>query len=245
MKKMLWRIVFVVVVLLIVAVLAVVLSLDRIVKTGIETVGPKLTKVPVTVDSVHISLLGGSGNINQFVVGNPEGFNATNAISIGKLHLSLKAGSIFSDKVVIKSIEITNPDITLEQTLHGNNLKTILNNVEGNGTAATNSTTPSETSAKKIEVDDFLISGAKVHVMVQGYGGTVTIPTIHLTNLGTSEGGITAGDLVKRVLQEVVSEAVKAAGNVSKGALKEEAGKALENTKSKVSEGLNNLLKKK
>ena len=220
MKKILLRVGIGLVILLVVAVLAVGFFLDGIVKRGIETFGPKQTKVDVKVSGVRLSLLSGSGQIKGLVVGNPAGFKAPQAISVGSATLALKPSSLFSDKIVIRKIEVLAPEITLEVSLKGNNLNRILANVnEASGGGATNATAPpQETSAgKKLEVDDFLIKDARVSVAVTELGGqpkSVTIPEIHLTNLGTGPEGITGAELLKRILPVIEKEALKAGSTV-------------------------------
>ncbi len=59
-------------------------------------------------------------------------------------------------------------------------------------------------SSKKFEVDDLLITGAKVHVSLtdlQGKEMTLSLPPIHLTDLGKNPEGITATDLTRSVLR--------------------------------------------
>ena len=96
-----------------------------------------------------------------------------------------------------------------------------------NGGPASTNTTANAKPAKKIEVDDLLITGAKVHVSLTGLGGkemTLPLPDIHLTDLGKGSGGLTATDLTRAVLQAITSATVKAVGdaatNVGKGAEK-------------------------
>ena len=48
-----------VVVLGVIALVVVALFLDGIVKTGVNTIGPKIVKVPLTLDSIHIGILSG------------------------------------------------------------------------------------------------------------------------------------------------------------------------------------------
>jgi len=129
MKKLLVRIFIGLVVLLIAAVLIAGFSLDGIVKRGIETFGPKLTKVDIKLDKVALSLFSGSGKIDGLVVGNPEGFKTPQAIRVGSISLVLSPGSLLSDKVVIKSITVDAPEITYETGAGGSNLKKILANL--------------------------------------------------------------------------------------------------------------------
>jgi hypothetical protein len=69
--------------------------------------------------------------------------------------------------------------------------------------------------AKKLQVDDFLISGGKVNVSASMLGGktaTVPLPEIHLTNLGQGPEGITPAELTKKILSAVLDGALKSVG---------------------------------
>ena len=255
MKKLLIRISIAVVILLILGVVAVCLSLDSAVKHGIETVGPMLTKVEVKLDSVNLSLLSGGGKIKGLLVGNPEGYKTPSAIQVGSASMALKPGSVFSDKVIIKSINLQAPEITFETDLKGNNLSKILSNLQAftGGSDSSSQQTASKGSSKKLEVDDFLISGAKLHVSLTTLGGksaTVPLPEIHLTGLGQGPDGITAAELTKVVFQEIEKSAVQAAGtavtDLSKDAagLTKGLGGAATGTVDKVTKGLGGLFKK-
>ena len=61
MKKLFIRLLIALVVVVILAVLAVGLFLDGVIKRGVETFGPRLTKVDIKLSSVSLSLLSGAG----------------------------------------------------------------------------------------------------------------------------------------------------------------------------------------
>jgi hypothetical protein len=228
-KIILWLVIGVAVVV-IVGVVAVALSLDKIVKTGIETVGPRITQTTLTVSSVNISLLSGSAGINGLVLGNPEGFKTPSAISLGKAAVSIVPKSILADKVIIHSVEVHDAEITFEGSPFGaNNLSKLMDNVNslaGKTTPDTNAPAASPAkktgTARKLQVDDFLISGAKVHASITGIPGvalkeiTVPIPDIHFSNLGQGPDGITAGELTQKILQEVSTDTIKAVADNAK-----------------------------
>ncbi|HTB86153.1 MAG TPA: AsmA family protein, partial [Candidatus Sulfotelmatobacter sp.] len=206
-KKIILGLVVIFVVLLIIAVITGAVFLGQIVKTGIERVTPPMTKTSVTVDSVGLSILSGGAGLNNFVIGNPDpaNYQSTNAISVGKIAVSLEPKSLFGDKIVIHSVEVRSPDITFEGNPFGkNNLQTIMDNVNAaaGGTVVKSTNTPAAQPAqqagagKKIEVDDFVLAGAKVTARITDIGSTpivvtLTIPDIHFTNLGTGPDGIT------------------------------------------------------
>jgi len=257
MKKLLLRIGIVVAVLVVLAVVAVKLFLDSAVKKGVETIGPELTKVSITLDSIHISVFSGSGSIKELVVGNPEGYKTPTSIKVGFASLAVKPMSVLGDKIIIPSIHLESPEITFEGGIGKNNLNQILANVEaatgGSSTSNGANAQPaagSKGASRKLEVDDFLISGAKLNVSVMGMGTNsraITLPDIHLTNLGTGPGGITVADLTKKVLQEIVGSATKSAATALTGLGKdaENVGKSAEGEAGKIGKGIENLLKKK
>lgn len=239
MKKLIRIGIFGVIVLVIIGVI-VAMSLESIIKKGVETVGPKITKVDIKLDGVSLSALTGSGAIKGLVVGNPEGYKAATAIKVGSASLQVVPKSLLSNKIVVHSINVQAPEITLEGGLKDNNLTKILANVQefaGTSDKAGGKGTEDKSASKKLQVDEFVVSGAKVTVALSMLGGkplSVTLPDITLKDLGTGTDGITPGELMSKVFSEVVDktlttvassvgklgkEAVGAAGDVGKGAV--------------------------
>jgi hypothetical protein len=220
--------------LLIAAILVAALFLDGIVKKGVETFGPQITKVSIKLDEVHIGLLTGSAKVKGLVVGNPEGFKAPSSISVGLAEVGVNPFSILSDKIVVRAIHVESPEITFEGGLSGNNLSKILDNVDAiakaGGPPSANTNAPAKAAgkpAKKIEVDDFLITGAKVHGTLVLFGGkeviipSLPLPDIHLSNLGKGGDGLTPTDLTRAIVGAITSATVKtvasAATDIGKG----------------------------
>ncbi|HSU52457.1 MAG TPA: AsmA family protein [Candidatus Dormibacteraeota bacterium] len=257
MKKIISRIFLGLLILVILAAVAVHLFLDSAVKRGVETIGPSVTKVPIKLNSISISLLSGSGKVKGLTVGNPEGYKTPSSIQVGSASLELSPGSIFSPKVVIKSIVVEGPEITFETDFKGNNLSKILDNVQKSSGTSTNEPSkpaqpaePAANQGKKLEVDDFVIKGAKMHVSVTtlNQSATVPLPDIHLTNLGTGPEGITPAELTERVLSEIekvaVQQSASVMGDISKGA-QFMARDVQSNVVNKVTKGIGDLFKKK
>src|SRR5581483_12024276 len=164
MKKILRWGLIAILLLIVLGALAVHFFLDGAIKHGVETKGPELARVDVKLEGVHISPLSGSGNLKGLLIGNPEGYKSPHAITVSNASLALKPASLLGDKLIIHSINLQAPDINLEIGLGGNNLSKILDNL--NQTTAGSSPNEKEKEKKegrKMQVDDFLISGAKVH----------------------------------------------------------------------------------
>jgi uncharacterized protein involved in outer membrane biogenesis len=267
MKKLVIRLLVALVIVIIVAVLAIGLFLDRAIKAGVETVGPMVTGVDVKLHSLRLSLLSGSGDLHGLVVGNPSGFKTPWAINVGTASFALEPRSLLSGKIIIKSISVQEPQITFETDLRANNLSRILANVQAVARSGEKAPTkPSEAAqpkearaGKKLEVDDFLIKGGKIHVIVTnasvialgGQSAMKALPDIHLQDLGKGPDGITAAELTQRVLEAILPAAVQAAADVvadiKKGALymSKDLGKGDTNAVEKVTKGLGDLFKKK
>ena len=258
LKKILLIVVILVVVLGIAAAVFVGMFFDQIVKKGIETVAPTITQTSVTVSSVHIGVFSGAARINGLIVGNPPEFKTTNAISLGKAAVSVEPKSLFADKLVIHSVEIRDPQITFEGSpLGDNNLQKILDNVSGtpNTNAAAAPPATAKKAGKKLQVDEFLISGAKVTAHITGLEGepfSVVIPDIHFTSLGTGPDGITAAELTQKIIKEISNDALKAVvdraknmvGKNADALLKGAAGKAVGENADKLKKGIGNLFGK-
>ena len=254
MKKIIVRLLIVLVVLALLAGVAAHLFLDSAVKRTVESVGSDLMKVQVKLDLVNLSLLSGSGKIKGLVVSNPEGYKTPSAISVGTASVALQASSLLSDKTIIRSIDVQAPEVTFETDLTQNNLSKLLANLrESSGGGKEPGQTNAAKTSKKLEVDDFRISGGKVRVNVStiGKSATVALPEIHLKDLGREGEGITPAELSSKVLEELLAAATRAAtaavADIAKGAvfLSNEPGKAATNAVDKVTHGIGDLLKSK
>ena len=231
MKKWLVRIVLVLVVLLVAAIVTVAMFLNDIVKKGVETAGPRITKVDVKLESAQLSPFSGKATLKGFFLGNPPGYTTDSAIKVANVSVSLQPSSLFHDKVVIQSIHINAPQITLEGSLKENNLTKI----QGNVSAASASSSSGGSSAqngtsKKLQVTDIVISGAVLRVKSPLLGDkllSVTLPEIHLTDLGTGPQGITPAELADKVMHALLKESGPAFANLA-ASLGETVGKEAE-----------------
>jgi uncharacterized protein involved in outer membrane biogenesis len=230
-RKWILRAVAGLVLVLVVVIVAVAFSLGAIVKRGVERIGPSATRVEVKLKSAEVWLLAWRVQLNGFVLGNPPGYTMPSAIAVDSVSVRVKPGSVFSDKLVLESIKFTAPVITLEGGYTGDNLKKIEQNLDdyiGSSSTAPNASAPSSSAAKperKLQVNDLVITGAKLQVNTKLSGGrtiTLSIPEIHLTDLGTSPQGITAVEVGQRALHAVLDSAATAlaknAGGLGEGA---------------------------
>ena len=225
MKRFLVRVGLLLVVLVVVALVGVNLFMGSIIKKGVETVGPAVTKVDVKLDDASLGILSGSGKLKGLLIGNPEGFKTPSAIRVGSMEVSMVPRSVFSDKVIIHSIRVLAPEVTFEGGLQGNNLSKLLDNIRGssgNGTSGGNK--QSGAAGRKIQVDDLVVAGGKIDLSVgllAGAAASVPLPDIHMADLGQGPEGITAAELSEKLLRTILESATQAAagglGSIGKG----------------------------
>jgi hypothetical protein len=258
MKSTLVKIIAALVVVAVIAVAALFLSLNSIVKNGVTSFGPEVIKAPIQLDGVSISALSGSGEIRGLVIGNPEGFKTPNAVKLGAASLQVKPMSLLGDKIVVQSIKADGAEITFEGSLSGSNLSKIQENVDAYvasllGPAGKEEKKPA-TPGKKLQVDELVISNAKINLSMTILGGksaTVPLPDIKLTGLGQGEQGVTPAEVIKVVLKEVMTKTTEAVGGFLSGAGKaltdaaKNVGGAAADAAKGVTKGIGDLFKKK
>lgn len=234
-----------------VALYLVTSNLGGVVKKAIEVAGPKITQTPVTVDKVHLSPSSGSGSIEGFVLGNPAGYTGPHAMRVGSARLEVDPASVLSDKIHVRSIAVSGLEVVIEGGLGDNNLQQILANIDR---FTAGEKTSEGSKKKKIQVDDFLLTGTKVDVklgVLAGKGVSLTLPDIHLTNLGSGGDGMSPGELSRKVFGEAVDQILPAvaakvaqSGNLGKG-LGKDAVDAAKGLLDKAAGGVGDLFKKK
>jgi len=260
--KTLLKIGAVVVLLIVVALTVIALYLDAMIKAGVEAVGPRITGTPMKLDGVNLSLLSGQARLKGLVVGNPPGFQTERAFKLADAKVKVDLKTALSNKLVIEEILIDGPEITYEGGLSGSNISKIQENVTAFGKsvapkdAAESKAQKKDPTQKKVQINHFILKNAQVNASATGLKGqtmAVTMPDIHLKDIGRESGGIapeTAAAEVfaainKSVVQSVagagklLEKGAEAVGEAAKG-IGSEAGK----TGSKAVEGLKGLFGK-
>jgi len=185
-------------------------NINSIVEKAIETTGPELLGVPVTIGSVNISLLSGSGEIRELKIGNPEGYAGDYAFSLDRVLIEVEPISFTTDKIHVKSIVIDSPSIAYEGDFKKSNLQQLQENIESKVLATAqdanqeSDTDPAQDSTK-LQIDHFSLSKANALVSLSFLSGeplVVTLPTIELNDFGKAEDK-TAADAVNEILAEL------------------------------------------
>jgi hypothetical protein len=198
---------FVSVTIVVLLFIGITLSLDRIVKSGIESIGSEMTGTQVRVKSVSISPISGSGTINGFTVANPDGFDGELMMNIAELSISLDVTSLLSDEILVYEIILNEPGFYIEQTLSGNNVMQILDNMDA--------TAESESSETSMIIERFYMENAGIYAGAtfgEDVEASYIIDSLEIRDIGrdneTADTIETIAELADKVADEVLSEAV-------------------------------------
>jgi uncharacterized protein involved in outer membrane biogenesis len=223
MKKVLLWILGIVVVLLVGVTFVAMFHLGGIIKTGVETMGPKYTGSSVTLESAYLRPVTGIAKLKGLVVGNPKGFKTPSAIRLGELSINLEMASLSTDTIIIESIVIDGLEITMEGVFGRNNLKAIMEHVEAQAPAkpAEGEAEPQKPAGKtapgkKVVIKDLVVSNGKIGIsgaLMVGKQLSLPLPTIHLTGLGEKSAGVTVGEAISLFMDAIMKSAFSAVGS--------------------------------
>lgn len=211
-------------------------ALNKGIKSGVETYGPRVTQTPVTLGEANLSIFSGTGTLTSLLVGNPEGFKSENIFALGEIDLKVDTSTVFSDKIVIDHIIIQRPEISYEQSLLGSNVKQLMDNIEAfTGPKEATEAEADTGASKQVVIRKLLIEEATVYVGAMGIGQTISLPRIEMENIGEGGERITMAEaldlIVAKVLQSI-GPALSGAGDLLKAggqAALDSATKQLEN----------------
>ena len=236
-------------------------SLDAIIKTGVETMGPQILGTPVLIEDVDVSLLAGGGilegTLTGLVIKNPEGFHTDHALSLPKIRIRVDQDSILSDTVIIDEIIIDQPEIILEGRLNGpSNLETIQKRIKDYSTEeSSHEAEPEEHEAsseegKHVFIRKVFVRKSHIHLSMtalQGQSLEFTLPNIQLNDIGKNEEGTSFQAASAQIFEAIYTDVLKVIPNSTqllgrgvkdmKGSIKE-LGKAAEKVGKDLLKGL-------
>ncbi|MBE0602784.1 MAG: hypothetical protein IH611_04025 [Deltaproteobacteria bacterium] len=211
------------------AALVLLLSgLDRIVAAAIEKYGSEATGTGVTVYSVRIRPAAGEGSIRNLSVENPRGFSLPDAIRLEDITISVDAGSVTGDPLVIDKVVVRSPLITYEVNEAGeSNMDAIRKNLKKSRKTGAPKGKEKDEGGRKIVIRKLIIERGKVDVRVASLSDkplSARLSRIELNNLGGKDGDSPSG-IARQIAGPLLKEASLSASGAGIGRL---FGKATE-----------------
>lgn len=185
-----------------VAVIAVALSLNAIVKRGIEHGSERAVGLSTKVGSVSLGILKGNFGMSSFQIKNPEGFQADNIITLRDSRLSVGLPSILADTVVVDNLTLRGIELNLELRNTTGNFQPLLDNLERQPSG-------SEDGGKQLVIKELIIQDITAQISAQAPGLgideklRIETPEIRLTGVGVG-GGVNVSQLTSIVVTRVL-----------------------------------------
>lgn len=219
------RNVLITLVVLIVALLAFVqFGLGFTVRKGAAVAGPAVIGTSIDIGHAKVRPLSGIVNLSELVVGPPEGFKA-NVFEMNQFLVVFDPASLLTDTIVIKEIKILNPVVSYELSGIHHNIGAIMDRLESlQGQATTDAKPDSKAEtrakpAKKVIIEHFLFSGAKIRIAsttLGGKGAVLPMPVIELHDIGKKSGGATSVEVITEIFGSIAKGIL---GTLADGAL--------------------------
>jgi uncharacterized protein involved in outer membrane biogenesis len=177
--------------------------LDPLITKAINTYGPEITGTDVRTDDVRVSFLSGEATVKNFLLGNPKGFRSAHAMKAASITVDLELGSLLGDTIVVKRIEVIQPDVIYEKRGATDNFKTIARHAELKAKEAgiVSGEAGKEKPGKKLLIREFIIRGGRVTLhtpdLPSGTAGAA-LPDIHLRDVGRD--GAPPSEVFNRIL---------------------------------------------
>lgn len=220
-------------------------NLDNIVKSAIEKYGSEATQTSVQVASVKIVLQDGSGAVRGLTVGNPQGFSAPQAFSLGEVATQIDLKSLSKDIPVIEHITVRAPEVFFELNEKGqNNLDKLKQNLQsGASTSGSSSSGKQDGPEPKLIIRKLVFADGSIHARVVPLDKKyeLKLPDIVMNDLGGKTGATPSqiasqalGILTERALAEVRKRGI----DQYKEKLEGEVNKRLDTEKEKLGDKL-------
>ena len=134
MVKFLCRLIAWIIALVLIALVALLIFIDPIIKGVVENFGPEIAGVRFKLESISVSLFRGRVEIKNLYMYNPEGFNSEYAVKLGDVAMETEVMSwIGKKKGIIREIRLRDVTVNYETpfpNVTDSNIQAILDNVK-------------------------------------------------------------------------------------------------------------------
>ncbi len=208
-------------------------NINQIVKEAVETVGPQVTQTHVGLRDVDIKPTKGRGELNHFVIGNPEGFSSPYLLKWDAIAIEIDPASVRSDVIVVNDMIIRGVNIKAEQKGTGTNIQALLDNISSESEESQSSAEESsEAEDIKLALSHIVFADNDVELITEKWGSyTLSMPSFELSGLGDKNNGLTPEELGKAILKPVLKQIKDQMEDRLKGIAKEKLEEKLKEKK--------------
>ncbi len=191
-------------------------NLGPIIKKAVNTYGPEITQTQVQLGDAGVSLFSGEVKLQDFLVGNPKGFNTPQAMKVGSIYVNVDEKSLTGNPIVIDKIEVVAPEITYERSGRDDNFNALLRNVKkrsgggkSGGDAPKKAKTDDSGGGKKLLIRSMVIKDGRVNLTAKIMAGktvTAELPLIEIKDVGGQKEGVSPAKAFNLILAELYKQ---------------------------------------
>jgi hypothetical protein len=251
----------IIIALIIIVFLAVViglLSIDGILRAAIPTAIKTQLKVDASVSKAHLGITSGTIEITNLKIGNPEGYQFENILEANSIFVQTSISGLMGNPVEIQQVKLDNIKMVIEQKGLTSNLNDILKAMPAKDEKKAEPT-EADKKSKSVHITSVDISNISVTVKLLPLPGksdavTLHIASLHLSDVGGENESLAdvIGKIFRKISEEVASQGKDIIPSDVLGSLEGslgDAGKVLEKagkeTTEKATDALKNIFKKK
>lgn len=256
--KIVPKLILTLVILLLLAMIGLLLTVDSLTKKGIQEGGQYALGVATNVQSVKLSLFNGQMVIDNLVISNPEGFVSPHLMKMDQFDIEVTPISVMGNTVQVRRFILNGLDVNIDQEGVKNNFSAVMDRINQISPASGQPKGASADNGKKIKVDRIVIKNVVAHVNLPlGQDPLrIELPVIELDNVSSDNSGSTIAQIMSRVIPATLAAILKEGKDIlpadlsavmnkdlvaTAGALGEEGSKVLQN----ISPELNKLFPKR
>jgi len=179
-------------------------NLDGVLQTVIQNHGSKVLTTELHVAEIRTDRQRGRGSIAGIEIANPPGFSETNIIQLGKITFRVNTEKTSITPIILNEVVIRGADAVYEINDAGiSNVDTLKRQIHTQRYRKSENRSPLKFIIRKLIVET---SMARLRTPATGKGSKrIRLPKVMMHNMGASNGGITSGEVMRRLTSRILS----------------------------------------
>lgn len=218
-------------------------QLDAMIKSGVETAGPDVLAVDVSVGNVSISPFSGKVEVTDFAIGQPEGFGDGPMVQLGEFKMKVETGTLMDDHIIVDEIIIDRPMFDARVIGSQSNFQALQEKLEASADDETVGGEELTLTIRRLAVKSPQISVQKDGLL--SVDKDIALADFTLTELGTDEKGLSPKEIARHLMDTLqpqitkalitagASDKIKGIAKDARGELEEKAGSLLKKLRKK------------
>ncbi|PKL49192.1 MAG: hypothetical protein CVV39_03255 [Planctomycetes bacterium HGW-Planctomycetes-1] len=221
------NVLFAVIIIVFLAVVIGLVSIDSILKSAIQTAIKKQLNVDASAAKVNLNIISGTVRISDLKIGNPPGYQFERILETKSIMVKTSIGSLLSDPIEIEQIKIDGIAVTLEQKGLSSNLNDILKSMPEKPKTEKDG---KSVHISSVDINDISVTAKLLPIPGKSDAVTLKIASLHLSNIGGEKSSLS--DNVKKIFTEIANAIATEGKNILPsdmvGPIQENVAKSLE-----------------